>query len=237
MSNQPSPAKIQELEELCRKCNDALDQYDFYNGLDEMLSVAVENHIKRQQNQPDDEYTRKCHELVGAVYGKDITKVKDILTQDETILNGTDFAGMHVLHYAINDIEILDFLLGKGANPNIPNGYGETPLLIAARGNNPTIVEKLIEKEADIYYKNKNNRNVLHTFCIFRRNVEILRLVIRSGMINDLDDWDQTPLDVFYNITKSCPEPDDSKILELLIQHGALTRKELSVQISLLTVD
>lgn len=57
------------------------------------------------------------------------------------------------LHAAIagaKSIEVIDFLLTNGADPNISDSEGHTPLHIAAFEGNTSIAERLLKKGAEI---------------------------------------------------------------------------------------
>ena len=55
-----------------------------------------------------------------------------------------------------NNEDVVEYLCANGANPNIPNGWGDfTPLMISARLNRPDLVELLIKKGADINLGNR----------------------------------------------------------------------------------
>lgn len=51
--------------------------------------------------------------------------------------------------------ELLDALLEAGANPNLCDKDGSTPLMIAAKMGRKKVVETLIENGADLTIQNK----------------------------------------------------------------------------------
>lgn len=66
--------------------------------------------------------------------------------------------GLTALIQAIryNNIKAVRLLLERGANPNLPEKYGETPLMFSAGGNGPEFAALLLEKGADPNQRNRN---------------------------------------------------------------------------------
>ena len=58
----------------------------------------------------------------------------------------------------IGSADLVEFLLSKGARPDIKNGQGETPLHVAARNGSKEIVEILLKAAADPEVKNLRNQ-------------------------------------------------------------------------------
>ena len=54
----------------------------------------------------------------------------------------------YTLHYKKNYKDIVEYLVSHGANVNITNKYGETPLHIASENGNKNIVEYLVSHGA-----------------------------------------------------------------------------------------
>jgi ankyrin repeat protein len=88
-----------------------------------------------------------------AVKTGDLASVKDAVekkglgidTVDATVTKGTP------MHWAadFNQVAVLEYLLGKGADVNAKNAYGITPLLSATYESHKEAVEFLLKKGAD----------------------------------------------------------------------------------------
>ena len=79
--------------------------------------------------------------------------------------NGQDEEGWSVLHSAIlrNEPTIVAALLRAGADPNVRNKLGATPLHTAAFArDNPTTVKALLKAGADVNARNENGTTPLH---------------------------------------------------------------------------
>jgi ankyrin repeat protein len=72
--------------------------------------------------------------------------------------------------------ESVDFVLSKGANPNIVTPKGETALTISISKNQYEIVQKLIEKGADADQKDSNGLKPID-FAILQGLMDIAKIL------------------------------------------------------------
>jgi len=72
------------------------------------------------------------------------------------------------------------FLITKGANLNVKNKSGSTPLHLAAAGDRKEIVELFIAKSADVNAKNKGGRTPLDSAIAFK-HTETADLLRKHG--------------------------------------------------------
>jgi ankyrin repeat protein len=69
-----------------------------------------------------------------------------------------DDGGDTVLHLATHrgNVQIVEFLLQQGADPNTPNNYhGRTPLHVAATKGRPELVKLLLAYKGDASFRSK----------------------------------------------------------------------------------
>lgn len=105
---------------------------------------------------------------------------------------------MSALHYAaINGNEkLLAFLCVKGANINIKDKFGRTPLLLACKSGNIRIVNILLKLKAKINLPDTSNNTPLHYACAFGY-LEIVSTLLDEGAdINSMNSWKTTPLEL-----------------------------------------
>ena len=67
------------------------------------------------------------------------------------------------------DIERVQELLENGANPNVKDYDGSTPLMIATRKGETNMVKLLLDKGADINIQDSDGKNAL----IYERKSEV----------------------------------------------------------------
>ncbi|EFX83083.1 hypothetical protein DAPPUDRAFT_240585 [Daphnia pulex] len=119
-----------------------------------------------------------------------------VLESGKFDINGTDNVGSTPLHYAIMGAnwEInTRHLIGKGADPNIADKKGNTPLHLAASHAKAieTISLILENQQVDINHINKGGGTALH-HAIIAQNVEMARRMLEKGADPTLRDNDDT---------------------------------------------
>ena len=119
--------------------------------------------------------------------------------------------GFTPLHFAVhlNRIEAVEFLIGKGANVNIVDWWGRTPLFFVnrSRDGNHTLLGLLLENGADINARDATGATVLHYASLYdmsvfnardRPNPLAVELIEYGAKVNVRDDNGTTPLDWAY---------------------------------------
>ena len=137
-----------------------------------------------------------------------------ILDTREVEVNAqTDFAsagytqvGSAALHAAAknNKLETIQFLISHGANPNVFDFNGRTPLMLAASHGHINSCEMLLRAGADLNLATHFGFTPLH-FAAMTHSSELVDLLLRSGAVVDTRDqrgW--TPLVVALNSTHTC---------------------------------
>lgn len=107
-----------------------------------------------------------------------------------TIINTRDVStGQSALHIVVarRDRTWMAFLIGKGANVNIRDFKGVTPLVLASNMNFVEGVELLIEKGARVDDANQAGETPLIT-AVHNRNVALMRILLKAGANPDRAD-------------------------------------------------
>ncbi|KAI1740932.1 ankyrin repeat-containing domain protein [Xylaria scruposa] len=95
-------------------------------------------------------------------------------------------------------LEILKFLIYKGADINIPNAAGRTPLFYAALSGQNDAVKILLNNGADVSCRENSGMTTLHAAARSGSEATILTLIdcinTHDGNIDPVDDDGETPL-------------------------------------------
>jgi len=108
--------------------------------------------------------------------------------------------GRTILSYAtmMQDIEMVNLLLRKGADPNRDKGSAHTPLRWAGYLHNSALLVLLLTSGADAKDADENGRTLLHVLA-WRGDVSDIELAIKYGaLVNETDDEGKTPLDIAF---------------------------------------
>ncbi len=109
-------------------------------------------------------------------------------------INAQGFEGYTPLAYSVSN-EISEYLLSKGANPNIPMNKGAVPLHNAAHFKQIPRIKMLLSYGADINFRDDEGRIPLH-YSVLRKVWETARFLLKNGSNPNIKDKKgKTPLD------------------------------------------
>ena len=124
------------------------------------------------------------YEFLKAVKDKDGTKVTEMLGPDgTTVVNARDLStGRGALHIVVErrDATWIGFLCQKGANPNLKDNEGVTPLMLAVQTGFVEGVERLIQRGAQVDVTNDAGETPL-MFAVHARNTQMMRVLLEAG--------------------------------------------------------
>lgn len=124
------------------------------------------------------------YNFLKAVRDRDGEKVTEFLRgQNPTIVNTRDYnsgeAALHIVVKGRDDLW-LRFLLGKGANPDIRDKDGNTPLIVASQIGFPEGTAALINGRANVNATNNSGETPL-IVAVQRRDLLNARLLLAGG--------------------------------------------------------
>jgi len=131
------------------------------------------------------------YEFLKAVDDRDGDAVTEMLNQPgTTVINTRDITtgdtGLHVVT-ARRDALWVRFLLQRGANPNIRNNKGVTPLQMATQMGFVEGAEELLRKGAQVSVADSQGETPLIA-AVHQRNIELIRRFLAEGADPDRND-------------------------------------------------
>ncbi|MEC3912852.1 ankyrin repeat domain-containing protein [Sphingobium sp. CR2-8] len=124
------------------------------------------------------------YNFLKAVKDKDGQKVTDLIQKPgSTVVNSRDVTtGENALHIIVarRDSSWLSFLLAKGANPNLTDNDGNTPLMDAVQGRFEDGVRTLLSFKAQVDKANGSGETPLIR-AVQLRDIGIVRLLVAQG--------------------------------------------------------
>lgn len=124
------------------------------------------------------------YNFLKAVRDRDGDKVTEFLNGDKaSIVNTRDYtSGEGALHIVVKrrDALWLQFLLAKGANPDIRDKDGNSPLILASQIGFPEATNTLIELRANVNQPNNSGETPL-IIAVQHRDLLTVRLLLANG--------------------------------------------------------
>jgi ankyrin repeat protein len=150
----------------------------FVRGMAAALALAVAAAPASGQHYSDG-YT-----FIKAIKDRDGAKVNELVSEPgTTVVNakdaGTGEAALHILVRG-RDYTWLNFILARGARPDIQNSRGETPLAIAAQIGWLEGAQLLLSRRASVDLANGRGETPL-ILAVQRRDPAMVRLLLSKG--------------------------------------------------------
>nr|WP_314441537.1 ankyrin repeat domain-containing protein [uncultured Sphingomonas sp.] len=130
------------------------------------------------------------YSFLQAVRERDGGKATDLIQQPgSNVVNYRDDSGDAALHIvtAQRDLTWLRFLIGKGADVNVGNRDGDTPLIIASRIGFAEGAGALLSRGAQVDRTNRRGETPL-IIAVQQRNLALIRLLAERGASPDRTD-------------------------------------------------
>lgn len=182
-------------------------------------SCSEAQEIKNVHNKSEDQTTQtemtksnRISDFSDAVVYGDLDRVKELASEDKSIINSQDEYGFSALHNVMceEQPETTEYIIENGADVNLANEDGVTPIHLACSVRNAEI---LLDNGADINLKSRNGNTPLHTLVSDgEERFEVIKFLISRGAEKSLtNNSGKTPLDI-------ARMRDDERIIQLLIK-------------------
>ncbi len=131
------------------------------------------------------------YNFLKAVKDRDGGEAEKFLAEPGSVIINTrdNTTGETALHIVIQrrDSTWLSYLLQKGANPNLADKKGTTPLMLATQLGFVDGISWLIEKKAQVDQTNRSGETAL-ILAVQLRNTEAVRVLLKAGANPDKKD-------------------------------------------------
>lgn len=111
--------------------------------------------------------------------------------------------------------EVVRLLLDAGAQPDLAETYGTTPLMEAAGNDDPEIVKMLLEKKVDVNQKNEAKSTAL----LRTHSEDVVQLLLDAGA--DINAQDFLGNTLLMNVIQYYYPPDRLDLMRLLLNRRA----------------
>jgi ankyrin repeat protein len=121
-------------------------------------------------------------EIHDAALKGDLAKVKELIAKDLSLANAKGRNEKAPLHWAAQGghVDVVQYLIAKGANVNDLNIQKETPLVYAAEGGHLKVAELLIAKGANVNLKTTLDAAPIH-YALWAERTELFKLLLKKG--------------------------------------------------------
>jgi len=164
--------------------------------------------------------------LVKAVHSGDLAQTRELLSQgaNPNARDPDPARGFSVLISSLEHLEILNLLLDHGADPNMSDGNGLSPLSYAvdlATLTGPEPFKRLVAAGARLDERGPRGETTLH-YAANGGDLEVVKFLLEQGMdVNAKDDRGMSPL--MHSVFSSGLPKDKApiEVVRFLIAHGA----------------
>ncbi|HUU38846.1 MAG TPA: ankyrin repeat domain-containing protein [Candidatus Desulfaltia sp.] len=156
-------------------------------------------------------------EIHQAAEAGDLAKVKALVEKDPALIKAKDENGRTPLHFAAQGehLDVLRYLVDKGADLNVLDDNGIAPLLtLAARGQTEA-AHLLIDKGADIDIKNPVKQTPLNLAAEYGLEGMVKLLIDKGANIENKHAYGRTPL------VGAARERGNINVIRMLLDAGA----------------
>jgi ankyrin repeat protein len=146
-----------------------------------------------------------------------LESVKALIEQDSEMIDAKDQDGRTPLHWACRGVhlDLVKFLVEKGANVNAEDNNKIVPLHSLASRNNAAAIELLVTKGALVDSEDYGGNTALHHAAMNNAAAAVALLIKKGAELENTEDYGRTPLILCAR------ERGGPKTIEVLLDAGA----------------
>lgn len=136
------------------------------------------------------QHTSPGYSFLQAVRERDGNKATELLkAPGSNVINYRDEKGEGALHILASrrDLQWLGFMIAEGADVDLPNRAGDTPLILASRIGFVEGVDRLLRGRAQVDKTNRQGETAL-IIAVQQRHLPVVRRLIEAGANPDKTD-------------------------------------------------
>ena len=148
----------------------------------------------------------------------DVPAVKALVEKTPQLVEARDAQGLTLLHYAAygRSAELINFLIDKGAKPDVRDAEADTPLHIAAMNDRTEVAAALLKRGASTEARDDYQRTALILCARERGQAATGRILIDAGAdVNAVDKFGDTALSLAAWRGKA-------EFVDMLLEKGAV---------------
>lgn len=128
-------------------------------------------------------FQASSEEIFKAAAEGDLAKVQALIEKNPELVKARDEEASTPLHgaAAAGHIEIVEYLLSKGADIDARNNANQNPLLYAAYNGRAPVVRLLLDKGADFKQPDRYGRTILH-YPVREGHRDVVEILMKNGM-------------------------------------------------------
>ena len=139
-------------------------RYTIYKHINEYLesnNITISELIQNNPFQSRPYFISGSHEFLEAVKFNNYELVQNMLEKNIKLLFSIDYFGQTAYHWAakFSDIKMMKILISFGKHHNQKDFKGRTPIYLAAFYNNKDMCKFLLENNANLFLKDKENKS------------------------------------------------------------------------------